>query len=189
MHPIIFLTQILILASVLAGFYVVIAGPLSGITPDGYDTPAHFHARKLLSPDIEVQSGSLKGINKDGHQNWWTQFTNFFIKKIFLSALLFWFAFGLFCILIVIVIALVCYHIFHTYSRRHARDIELIPISSHRGVGDIEEAGQAECIICIEPYHGGDDTRTLSCGHVFHASCITEWLTRSTICPLCRRVP
>lgn len=38
-----------------------------------------------------------------------------------------------------------------------------------------------QCSICLEQ---GD--YQLSCGHVFHKRCITEWKKRQHSCPLCR---
>jgi len=40
------------------------------------------------------------------------------------------------------------------------------------------------CSICLEYFKVGDRARRLPCSHVFHASCIDEWLCRnSDLCP------
>lgn len=44
-----------------------------------------------------------------------------------------------------------------------------------------------ECAICLSPPELGGRVTTLPCGHSFHYLCITQWLTRSTTCPLCRQ--
>ena len=44
-----------------------------------------------------------------------------------------------------------------------------------------------ECAICLNPPELGGRVTTLPCGHSFHYLCITQWLTRSTTCPLCRQ--
>lgn len=44
-----------------------------------------------------------------------------------------------------------------------------------------------ECAICLNPPELGGRVTTLPCGHLFHYLCITQWLTRSTTCPLCRQ--
>jgi len=46
-----------------------------------------------------------------------------------------------------------------------------------------------ECSTCMEPYNEIQMSRTLPCGHSFHAHCIDNWvLIRSATCPLCRIV-
>ena len=44
------------------------------------------------------------------------------------------------------------------------------------------------CSICHSQYEEGDILRSInSCNHVFHLSCIEEWLHNHTTCPVCRR--
>jgi hypothetical protein len=40
------------------------------------------------------------------------------------------------------------------------------------------------CPICIEEIR--EDSKELSCKHVFHTKCITEWLKKAHTCPTCR---
>lgn len=50
-----------------------------------------------------------------------------------------------------------------------------------------DESGDT-CAICIDALEPDDDIRGLECHHVFHADCITPWLTtRRALCPLCKR--
>lgn len=47
----------------------------------------------------------------------------------------------------------------------------------------------SECCICMEKYLEGDHIctpTTNACNHVFHKSCVVEWLQRHNHCPLCR---
>ena len=47
----------------------------------------------------------------------------------------------------------------------------------------------AECCICLDKMCA--DSRTLSCGHVFHGKCIQTWLNKcqfTMTCPMCRHV-
>ena len=45
------------------------------------------------------------------------------------------------------------------------------------------------CTICAEDYSESQLTRTLPCGHSFHAYCVDDWLLRrSATCPMCRAV-
>lgn len=61
------------------------------------------------------------------------------------------------------------------------------------------EAEADECAVCFEGYEDDDESRTLTCGHRFHASCVQRWLnTMSKLhleapekngppsCPYCR---
>ena len=41
-----------------------------------------------------------------------------------------------------------------------------------------------DCPICLENVSEADFTT--SCGHCFHAQCLTEWLMTSNTCPMCR---
>ncbi|KAM0688482.1 hypothetical protein COBT_000251 [Conglomerata obtusa] len=43
------------------------------------------------------------------------------------------------------------------------------------------------CSICYEEYVLDEVIRKLGCEHFFHKSCIANWLSRSNICPICRK--
>ncbi|KAI5186332.1 hypothetical protein NEHOM01_1396 [Nematocida homosporus] len=46
---------------------------------------------------------------------------------------------------------------------------------------------QGECPICLEEIETGAVVRRLVCSHMFHSSCIAEWLTQyANECPMCR---
>ena len=45
------------------------------------------------------------------------------------------------------------------------------------------------CAICLESFESSSDVKQLSaCHHVFHTTCLTEWLLRHGNCPMCRSV-
>lgn len=45
-----------------------------------------------------------------------------------------------------------------------------------------------ECSICLELIHGSA-SKCCQCGHIFHAACIDDWLSRgNTTCPNCREL-
>jgi hypothetical protein len=58
----------------------------------------------------------------------------------------------------------------------------------------IQQQSISECSICqdsidanIESYCSGQSNLVITpCGHVFHASCLHEWLENNNTCPLCR---
>ena len=43
------------------------------------------------------------------------------------------------------------------------------------------------CTICLQQNVIGDDVATLSCNHLFHLQCISNWLLISNSCPNCRQ--
>lgn len=45
---------------------------------------------------------------------------------------------------------------------------------------------QTQCMVCLGVFAIGDDCRRLPCNHVFHTSCVDEWLRRCTDCPICK---
>lgn len=52
-----------------------------------------------------------------------------------------------------------------------------------------KSCAKQECCICLDAYSEGDTICvpvTKSCNHVFHESCIKEWLKKNDQCPLCR---
>lgn len=48
------------------------------------------------------------------------------------------------------------------------------------------ENSQTQCMVCLMDFEDGEDCRKLPCDHVFHASCVDEWLRRCTDCPICK---
>mmetsp|Transcript_31078 Transcript_31078/g.84278 ORF Transcript_31078/g.84278 Transcript_31078/m.84278 type:complete len:386 (-) Transcript_31078:287-1444(-) len=45
---------------------------------------------------------------------------------------------------------------------------------------------QQTCMICLTDFAIADECRRLPCRHVFHSSCVDEWLRRCTDCPICK---
>tara|TARA_Y100000816_G_C26096178_1_gene580185 strand:+ start:1255 stop:2139 length:885 start_codon:yes stop_codon:yes gene_type:complete len=43
------------------------------------------------------------------------------------------------------------------------------------------------CIICMDNINKNDKCKKLDCGHIFHSSCIDNWLMRVLECPMCRK--
>jgi len=69
--------------------------------------------------------------------------------------------------------------------------------SSGSGAGSGSECGagleyreEQTCSICLDDFKAGQKQRLLPCSHVFHASCVDEWLTtRRAVCPICKQDP
>lgn len=46
----------------------------------------------------------------------------------------------------------------------------------------------AECAVCLEAFKGGDRCRVIPvCSHAFHVQCADAWLSKRSVCPICRR--
>lgn len=47
-------------------------------------------------------------------------------------------------------------------------------------------AAVGECIVCMEAFESRVGGKQVPCGHVFHSTCIAQWLSDHNSCPLCR---
>lgn len=45
---------------------------------------------------------------------------------------------------------------------------------------------QPKCLVCQEDFVVGEEVKTLPCFHIFHTSCIDQWLRTSKDCPVCK---
>ena len=62
--------------------------------------------------------------------------------------------------------------------------IEKFPKREYAGNG---EERDTTCCICVDDFKPGQEVRELPCQHLFHPSCIDEWLSEhSSVCPLCK---
>ena len=43
-----------------------------------------------------------------------------------------------------------------------------------------------KCIICLDNFSIGEEILTLPCFHFFHCKCISDWLNKKKICPVCK---
>lgn len=45
------------------------------------------------------------------------------------------------------------------------------------------------CALCFEDFEkdGKNDCLLTRCGHIFHESCVTEWIERNESCPICKK--
>lgn len=50
-----------------------------------------------------------------------------------------------------------------------------------------EEMTKESCSICLDDYVMEDKITVLPCGHKYHYNCISNWLKRNAVCPLCKR--
>lgn len=56
---------------------------------------------------------------------------------------------------------------------------------------EVSERGKEmdACIICTEQFTDDAEVSELACNdkHIFHTGCISEWMKKSTTCPVCRQ--
>ncbi|XP_042498173.1 E3 ubiquitin-protein ligase At1g63170-like [Macadamia integrifolia] len=66
-------------------------------------------------------------------------------------------------------------------------------VDSHSGPGDAAEYNSdsenenLECCICLARYKDKEEVRQLPCSHIFHQSCVDQWLRIISSCPLCKQ--
>lgn len=81
-------------------------------------------------------------------------------------------------------------HLFQIFYLETQVDINAqFPAHVYENADDEAETdGEADptCSVCMQSFEG-TYVRTLACGHVFHDTCIDEWVKRTENCPLCRR--
>eukprot|EP00929_Paragymnodinium_shiwhaense_P008620 TRINITY_DN112577_c0_g1_i1.p1 TRINITY_DN112577_c0_g1~~TRINITY_DN112577_c0_g1_i1.p1 ORF type:complete len:386 (-),score=75.30 TRINITY_DN112577_c0_g1_i1:106-1263(-) len=67
-------------------------------------------------------------------------------------------------------------------------DIERSPVVLDVYNVEAEEAVDCDdCAICLECYEQDDRIAFLPCRHRFHEGCVSSWLNRDTVCPLCKQ--
>tara|TARA_B110000114_G_C15044387_1_gene378540 strand:+ start:354 stop:1265 length:912 start_codon:yes stop_codon:yes gene_type:complete len=45
-----------------------------------------------------------------------------------------------------------------------------------------------DCIVCMCEIEENEECKKLKCGHMFHNTCINNWLKRTLECPMCRNI-
>ena len=63
-------------------------------------------------------------------------------------------------------------------SRNAIRNLSIVQVTSD----DLIEETNKECLICLEEQKIGSTACKLACGHLYHQSCLTEWLQKSCTC-------
>ena len=69
--------------------------------------------------------------------------------------------------------------------------LEALPVETFKkpepGTENSRPESATQCMICLSEFEEGESLRRLPCTHVFHQTCIDEWLLhRSTSCCLCK---
>lgn len=71
---------------------------------------------------------------------------------------------------------------------RAAEILSKLPRTQWKSKGHcVKECEMEECALCLDNFKSGEDVLTLPCEHFFHESCLTPWLIKSNLCPLCKQ--
>ncbi|KAG5518940.1 hypothetical protein PMAC_002471 [Pneumocystis sp. 'macacae'] len=68
---------------------------------------------------------------------------------------------------------------------------EYVNENKHKEISSVNSSNDSSyddtCAICLDVFEGEDEVRVLTCGHIYHSSCIVPWFTtRRAMCPLCK---
>ena len=67
-------------------------------------------------------------------------------------------------------------------SKKTLRNLPTVRVTAD----DLIEESNKNCCICLEDQNIGATAVKLGCGHIYHPTCLTEWLQKSCMCPICR---
>ncbi|CAF1787676.1 unnamed protein product [Brassica napus] len=54
------------------------------------------------------------------------------------------------------------------------------------GAISLDKDDDIKCSICQEEYVDGDEVGTMPCEHMYHVSCVQQWLRMKNWCPICK---
>ncbi|CAA7027212.1 unnamed protein product [Microthlaspi erraticum] len=58
--------------------------------------------------------------------------------------------------------------------------------TNETGANSLNEDDDIKCSICQEEYVDGDEVGTMPCEHMYHVSCVQQWLRMKNWCPICK---
>ncbi|KAH8418162.1 hypothetical protein KR009_006701 [Drosophila setifemur] len=69
----------------------------------------------------------------------------------------------------------------------HVKIAKRIGLMQHLPIGTYDGSSKKirECVICMAEFCVDEAVRYLPCMHIYHVSCIDDWLMRSLTCPSC----
>ncbi|XP_055382164.1 RING finger protein 11 [Condylostylus longicornis] len=74
----------------------------------------------------------------------------------------------------------------HLTEEEQVKIAKRIGLIQHLPVGTYDGCKKSrECVICMIEFSVGEAVRYLPCLHIYHVSCIDDWLMRSLTCPSC----
>ena len=98
---------------------------------------------------------------------------------------------------LIITVALLCFTIplavilIIRIRKRKAQVVGLQPGTLERQFptkkwAELKHEESSSCAICLEDFSRQSTVRMLSCGHIFHCTCIDAWASTRAVCPLCK---
>ncbi|RLN31239.1 hypothetical protein C2845_PM05G09770 [Panicum miliaceum] len=73
----------------------------------------------------------------------------------------------------------------HRRSSKRARTSEATLHSLPEVTAGRSREGE-DCAVCLQAFRADEKLRAMPCSHALHQHCISEWLRRNAVCPLCR---
>eukprot|EP00746_Dinoflagellata_sp_MGD_P064893 gnl/MRDRNA2_/MRDRNA2_270564_c0_seq1.p1 gnl/MRDRNA2_/MRDRNA2_270564_c0~~gnl/MRDRNA2_/MRDRNA2_270564_c0_seq1.p1 ORF type:complete len:370 (+),score=55.35 gnl/MRDRNA2_/MRDRNA2_270564_c0_seq1:101-1111(+) len=71
---------------------------------------------------------------------------------------------------------------------RAAEILSKLPRTQWKSKGNrCKDSECEECALCLDNFKSGEDVLTLPCEHFFHENCLTPWLIKSNLCPMCKQ--
>eukprot|EP00253_Pinus_taeda_P027808 PITA_27808 len=65
--------------------------------------------------------------------------------------------------------------------------VSYVSLHQRHGQRQFEENSKNECAVCLKPLQIGDWFCVIpACAHVFHVHCADAWLSKHSVCPMCR---
>ena len=80
----------------------------------------------------------------------------------------------------------VVYCVFVLYMEQNYVNSKVIPIILYKCV-DEKIGNQKSCSICLEEFAENDRINQTTCDHIFHETCLTNWIKNNPTCPICRK--
>ncbi|KAJ0265947.1 RING/U-box superfamily protein [Hirschfeldia incana] len=59
-------------------------------------------------------------------------------------------------------------------------------VADETGAISLDQDDDIKCSICQEEYVDGDEVGTMPCEHMYHVSCVEQWLRMKNWCPICK---
>ena len=71
-------------------------------------------------------------------------------------------------------------------SNAHSTDMQILNELPETKIEDVNKLDndKKNCVICLEDFKNGDEALFLPCIHLFHKTCIKNWLKTNNTCPI-----